>query len=101
MCRRVSVIVAAPAHQLQTGHRLLGAGPVGLLDDEPHVDDHPVTGCKRLLRENAAVDVRARVRRPATTSLTASMARGTAAATTSLRPMPSSTLSASQPMTTV
>src|SRR5690349_10508142 len=45
-CTRVSVIVAAPAHQLQTGHRLLRAGTVGLFDDEPHVNDDPVIGCK-------------------------------------------------------
>src|ERR1700733_5873066 len=50
-------IVAAPAHQLQTGHRLLGAGPVGLLDDETHVNDHPVTGCKRFLRQHADIDL--------------------------------------------
>src|SRR5271156_5216687 len=48
-------IVATPAHQLQTGHRLLGAGPVGLLDDETHVNDHPVTGCKRFLRQHADI----------------------------------------------
>src|SRR3984885_12486466 len=55
MCTSVSVIVTAPAHQLQTGHRLLGARPVGLLDDEPHVNDHPVTGCKRFLRHHADI----------------------------------------------
>src|SRR5947209_7920753 len=53
----VSVIVGAPAHQLQSGHRLLGAIPVGFLHDETHVNDHPVARCKRFLGQHADVDL--------------------------------------------
>ena len=40
---------------LQPGHGGVGACLVGLLDDEPHVDDHPVAGAERLLGQHADV----------------------------------------------
>src|SRR6185437_1555029 len=51
-----SRIAGAPAHQLQTGQRLLGPRPVRLLDDEAHVDDHPVAGRECLVGQHADVD---------------------------------------------
>src|SRR5581483_10978216 len=39
-------IAGTPAHQLQTGQRLLGSGAVRLLDHETHMDDHPVARCE-------------------------------------------------------
>src|SRR5689334_12099109 len=48
---------AAPAHQLQPGHGLFGPGLIRLLDDEAHVDDHPVTGRERLVGQHADVDL--------------------------------------------
>src|SRR6516162_9786308 len=55
--RAVRRVDAASAHQLQTGHRLLGTGAVRLLYGETHVNDDPVTGRERLFRQHADVDL--------------------------------------------
>src|SRR5579875_677171 len=56
--RRVGTLfVAAPAQQLQAGHRLVGAGFVGLVDHEAHVDDHPIPRGERFVRQHADVDL--------------------------------------------
>ncbi len=45
------------AHQLQALQGGLGTGAVGFLDDETHVNDHPVAGSERLVRQHADVDL--------------------------------------------
>src|SRR3954451_21404064 len=49
--------IPAAAHHFEPGHRGVGALLVGLLDDEAHVDDHPVSWCERLFGHHADVDL--------------------------------------------
>src|ERR1700751_5121064 len=52
------LVLAGPApNQLQTGHRFVGAGLVGLLHHEAHVNDHPVARRERFFRQHADVDL--------------------------------------------
>ena len=55
--RKWSSAARARAHQLEAGHRLVGPGLIGLLDDEAHVDDHPIAGPEGFLGQHADVDL--------------------------------------------